>query len=623
MRWLLLVLCLCLVPVSALAEDLFVGQSAAGLDDGSSCANQKAVTWFNTLGNWGVGANKISAGDTVHLCGTITSQMVGKASGSAGNVITILFEDNAKMSSAAFSTAGGYLYLASLSYFVIDGGTNGIIENTDVGSGRQQVATTGIFVSGASHIEVKNLTFQNFYIHDVFTDNVSGVALTTAGALYSTGANVDISVHNNTFSNLYWALNLLCTSGATCTSMTAYNNTFTDTCIPINVGTGGAVTIQWTVHDNSFGTATGWPSSGNTPCHVNALHFYQTLTTPQASSDVTVYNNTCTNGSAATSCFYFEPLHSGTQDCSVAGSCWVAKIFNNIFLQSGATSNPANGFMALSLQSGSLVANNTMVINSTLDNFAGINALGKDLTIKNNVISGCDSPKYITYLGVAVGSVNYPSTLADVDYNIYANCTATGVYAFNGTRKDTLSLWQTLTGQESHSQYFASAGLDSNGLPTSGIAVSGTAANLTSLGITALNSDKTGAARPGVGAWDAGAIQFTVVAPASTLTKITNPSATSCVFIWTANTTIANLLGYNIFSGTTTGVYNKIVQKTPASAAAAHTPLLQYTFVFPTAGTYYITVTGYSATEESPRATEVTCTSPGFSRTAATGRGGS
>jgi hypothetical protein len=94
-------------------------------------------------------------------------------------------------------------------------------------------------------------------------------------------------------------------------------------------------------------------------------------------------------------------------------------------------------------------------------------------------------------------------------------------------------------------------------------------------------------------------------------------TGTSCTVVWTASQ-MAGLLGYHIYTGTSTGVYGNPIVATPATAAAAHTVLTQRMFQFPVAGTYYITVTSFSAdVQDSAAATEVTCTSTGFSRTAA------
>src|SRR5208337_479058 len=73
--------CLLLFSLCLSAKDIYIAQTAQGSANGTSAANAYAVTWFNTAGNWGSGSSQINPGDTVHLCGTITSVLTIQASG--------------------------------------------------------------------------------------------------------------------------------------------------------------------------------------------------------------------------------------------------------------------------------------------------------------------------------------------------------------------------------------------------------------------------------------------------------------------------------------------------------------------------------------------------------------
>ena len=85
-----LVLLLCSATTTALAAtSLYTAQTAKGTNDGSSCANAHSASWFNTSANWGYGSTQIGPGTTVHLCGTITSDLIFKGSGTSGNYITV------------------------------------------------------------------------------------------------------------------------------------------------------------------------------------------------------------------------------------------------------------------------------------------------------------------------------------------------------------------------------------------------------------------------------------------------------------------------------------------------------------------------------------------------------
>jgi hypothetical protein len=125
MKLLLILTFLLLLAASPVAaEDLYVAQSSSGAADGSSCANALAATFFNNAANWGAGAGQINGGDTVHLCGTITSTLTTQASGTAGNLITILFEAGAKLSQAVCPSGTGCLQIAGHDFIVVNGGSN-------------------------------------------------------------------------------------------------------------------------------------------------------------------------------------------------------------------------------------------------------------------------------------------------------------------------------------------------------------------------------------------------------------------------------------------------------------------------------------------------------------------
>ena len=118
----------------AWSADYYFAQSAAGGNDAASCANAKAISYLT--GSW---SGKVSAGDTVHLCGTFTgaansTMLTVGASGTSGSPITVKFETGAKLTSQQWSQSGA-IAATSKNYIVIDGGTNGIIENTANGVG--------------------------------------------------------------------------------------------------------------------------------------------------------------------------------------------------------------------------------------------------------------------------------------------------------------------------------------------------------------------------------------------------------------------------------------------------------------------------------------------------------
>lgn len=78
---------LCLV---GRAEILYVTQSGAGSGNGSSIGNAFSASAFNTSGNWGSGAGKISAGDIVFLNGSFTTRLATQGSGTNASTRIII-----------------------------------------------------------------------------------------------------------------------------------------------------------------------------------------------------------------------------------------------------------------------------------------------------------------------------------------------------------------------------------------------------------------------------------------------------------------------------------------------------------------------------------------------------
>jgi len=64
-----------------LAESIFVAQTSKGDSTGTNSTNAHSIEWFNDATNWGVGLNKISAGDKVFFIGEISSAIKVRGSG--------------------------------------------------------------------------------------------------------------------------------------------------------------------------------------------------------------------------------------------------------------------------------------------------------------------------------------------------------------------------------------------------------------------------------------------------------------------------------------------------------------------------------------------------------------
>lgn len=226
------ILALVILTLSSVAETLWVAQSSAGTDDGSSAANSKSVAWLNTAGSWGSGDAKVSAGDTVILTGTITNSITAQGSGTAGNVITIQFDTGAVMSSPVWPDSGA-IDLGSMSYITLDGSGTGKILNTANGTAlSNQLDSTGVNAQGGTHITIRNLVVTNLYERTAGSTNdgnrfgyaikcqsVSDLTITSnkladgdtmIAATWSTGTYSNWVLHGNTITSCNHGLSLGC-----------------------------------------------------------------------------------------------------------------------------------------------------------------------------------------------------------------------------------------------------------------------------------------------------------------------------------------------------------------------------------------------------------------------------
>ena len=474
-----LVSILALLPLALSAEDLYVAQVDSGAADGSSCANSHSASWFNTSGNWGAGAGKIGAGDTVHLCGTITTTLTVQASGSSGTPITILFESGAKLSQPA-----ARLMNCAKNYIIIDGGSNGIIENTDNGSALgNQISTSGIYASGATNLEVKNLTIRNLYIHTLKSDD--GPDISTDGAVYMNGGS-NLSVHNCTFSDIGWVLNLPAMQGS---GLNIYQNTFSNYDHGVaGIGTLMSIPSGANIYSNHFGTTAVWDTDSNR-WHHDGIHIF--FGAGGVLSGVNIYDNLFDGdwGSNNTAFIFMEGDFTHANRNAQTNCVF----YNNVFIQ--YPNNVLNNGAFTGSGTNCAFYNNTF-LGSGLVGSTALSGIESGITIVNNLFSGWES--FVT--------LNTSSSVALADYNVYANTIVGGndPWSLNGTAYTTLSAWRTATGGESHSSNIANANVDSSGRPLSGSAAIDSGISEASV----FTSDYLGILRPQGSAWDIGAYEF-------------------------------------------------------------------------------------------------------------------
>jgi len=485
------------------ADDFYIAQSSAGSANGADCADALAVMWLNTSGNWAnpKAAGQIGPGDTVHLCGTISSNLAIQDSGSSGSPITILFESGANLSQPFMQ---GGLQLNNVSYITVDGGTNGLIQSTLNGTSggacpggacTYQQTAQGIWADPCNNCEIRNLTIANMYVRTSIADEKVDATMVD-GIGYLSGSNINIhnntihdsgigiahrfsdgdtniNIHDNNIYNVNWGEELSCRETPLAGTISFYNNH---------------------VHDYA-----NWDDPVNNYYHHNGIHAFGTC--QGAAGGTFIYNNIFDGnpGLYITGHVFFEQWSPFTTP---------VYIFNNVF---AASAN--NAWVVLYIGgSGSVIANNSF-LNGGLALQAATNPI-----IKNNFFYGVSGNDLFQ---IYQGTVTFANEVTDLNYNYYSNCNNTYCWdAGNHNATNVFSTWQTLcAGCDGNSiaNLAGNGGVDPRTYqPVTGSPVLGAGSNLTSLGITALNSDAGGNPRPSRGAWDIGAYQYTGVPPAPT-----------------------------------------------------------------------------------------------------------
>lgn len=598
----LLVLVLCLSV--GLAEDIYITDQTSGGDTGADCANAHSVAWLDTPANWGAGANKVSAGDTVHFCGTITNNVKIQNGGSPGNPITFLFESGCKFTRAAWGTApeltanqtNDPIYFISaggsvLSDFVIDGGANGIIENTDNGVGKTFTNNCiGVYlVSCATNVEVKNLNINNLYFRTQGTTNdIAG-----GQGVEMQGSMTNCSIHNCTVTMvgngivMYW-------SAGYSTNLQVYSNTvtFCSWGVAFAAQQANAICDQSYVWGNRLNHFEN--NSGNGNNHLDGIISFITLSS-QWSTNLNIHKNwigpdLATN--QTTAAIFLNDLNSaGCPDGCLTSQHYIGPfIYNNKLEGSNVMGGWSDGYISAQ---GSPVRiwNNTVV---SMGSGNAIKIDGGHIDCRNNLTRHVGTTFYLPY-----------GLLTNSDYNVWSydndpnhgfgRQTNGGTWGwFNWITNSILGY--TMDGNSSTNI----PSLDANDVPTAGDTVArGHGTNLTSFGIT---TDFYGNARPASGAWVIGAFENTNNAADSAIIGVV-PSSLNF------GTLLTNTTSSLTFYVTNTGTAVLVGQATTSSP---------FSITSPSGGNYSVAVNAsqtvtvkYSPTVAASDSGTVTCTGGG------------
>ncbi|MGD1000126.1 MAG: hypothetical protein ABSA67_05435 [Candidatus Brocadiia bacterium] len=464
--------------------DIYIAESPAGAGDGSSAANAKSVSFFNAPANWGTGVAQIGPGTTVHLCGPISTQLTAQGNGASDAPLTILFEPDARISMGASDTNNGCLNVSNRSYVIIDGGKNGIIENTDNGTQLKfHVPSVAIKAMACDHCEFKNLHIANLYVH---TDVNDARDLDGDGAILFSGSH--IKIHDSVIHDVHWAIKFFYGNGDA--DVDVYNNDISRTDHGFTVG-GWGTTVKASgikFHNNHIHDYANWDTLKNA-YHHDGVHAY--ATPPAAATDLQIYNNLFDGdtGKSITGHIFIE---SGTSPWS--DNAATSKIFNNVLIGNSVS---YTGWLNVGMGTAE-VYNNTVISNGTGNGY-GINNL-VNAHFKNNLAIHCDT-------FIAAKKI---TGVVDFDNNCYFQGGVYNAFVWNEkTFTSNLNTWRSACHSDLHSiNPAAEPGVDlRTGVPTSKSAVIGAGENLTGAGIAALDLDKGGFPRPKSGPWDVGACQ--------------------------------------------------------------------------------------------------------------------
>lgn len=479
--------------VFASISTVYIAQSSSGAGGGTSCTNALPASWFNSSANWGSSSNQIGPGTTVHLCGTFTgavnsTMLTVQKSGTSGNLITLLFEAGTVFTSSAWSTNGA-IDLNGQSFITVDGGSNGIIQNTANGTAlANHNDSNGITGGGnsscGSNVEVRNLVVQNIYVRTGGSSDPNGDA---TGGFDFEACGSNLRIHDNTSTQAH--ANIFARPSGAQSGWAIYNNKTVGATWGICINTGGTSDSlsNSSIYNNDVSDGTPWEDPADN-YHKDGIFIYGQGSGGGGGSlsGLEIYNNYVHGTWGPNDATAFMYINQNVDHFD---------IFNNIF--SVAAGGSTNGLLTIGYG-----ANNFRVLNNTFVGYsssAGGVAFGEtggasSVTFENNIVENMQG---------AIFTEN--TTYAALDYNDYFNISGqgtSGAYCDSTGCTDSFTTWQAK--HDSHGIY-ADPKLDALFRLLSGSAAIGHGLDLTNLNITALDFDKAGNPRPSTGAWDTSA----------------------------------------------------------------------------------------------------------------------
>ena len=485
--------------------------------------------------SWGSGTGKIGPGTIVHLCGVIdvpagATGLTVQESGTASAPIVIYFEPGAILQSPYFPTNNfdqAALVMQKLSWIIVDGGKNGLMQDTENGSPgascpagpcSMQESSLGILATSCDYCEIRNLTLANFYVHQ---------KCGTAGSCDTSGSvgdGLQISgshwrVDHNTLHDIHWALLHVYASGDTDNAID-HNDVYNiDHGVIVSSETAGMGSND-SIHDNHIHDMANWDTGAADTYHHDGIHAWNSAEdegSPAWGSFTAlyIYNNRFdgTQGDNSTAWIFLEGGYdnSGRTPWTSLFDSPNAFIYGNFFTNTDVGAN-----VQISCAGPAVVFNNTLVGPSTngADDVGDALSVGgagpggvpsKGIVVRNNLLSGEDT---------LIGGVATDSYALLPDYEFYGDYTSS-YNPFWGFGVDTASFssWQTACKCDSHSNAVSGAlnTVDMSGAPVKGSWLLGHGQNMFDAGfdLPGMGTDLAGSPRPagGKGAWTVGAYE--------------------------------------------------------------------------------------------------------------------
>ena len=459
------------------AKDIYIAQNAAGRGDGADCANGFAYSFFNDAANWGSGAAQIGPGTTVHLCGPITTfngsgydYLTFRGSGASGQPITLKWEPNAKLSLPTCGS-GSCILFSGRSYLVLDGGSNGVVEETDNGSALgHQDRHTALYGRPCNHCEFKNLALRNIYVHSLASDDIGADGLTASGP--------GVSMHDMSCSHASGCFTISVSGADDSVEMYNLESDNTNHCMTVAANGAGYALLSARIHDNSCRDFANWDTTSNA-FHHDGIHLY--ALGGASFHDVQVYDNF----------FGGDPGVNATSFIYATGALSNSFFFNNVMLTLADKYFNNGVFCAGGEQ---IAIYNNLILGGTSASGLCLAASGTGIAVRNNLVGKCSG-----LISLAPGT-----TFVDrgLDHNVYGpgqNWKSGSTFYY------TFEQWKAASGEGSHSLTTPDLKVDSYGRPQPGSPAINAGANLSYHAIVPLNADKLGDPRSACSAWDAGA----------------------------------------------------------------------------------------------------------------------